>query len=104
MNKNQKTRQSKNIVSTLAIFALAVFGFIFSSNSASAAWAIDANNVTVSYVTISSSAVSTINVSGNWTTTAAFSAGSNNTVTFDAAVAQTITNATTWNNLSIANT
>ena len=83
---------------------LAVFGFIFTSNSASAAWAIDANIVTVSYVTIASSSASTINVSGNWTTTAAFSAGSNNTVIFDAAAAQTITGATTWNNLTILNT
>ena len=45
----------------------------------------------------------TITVSGDWTNSGTFTAGTG-TVTFDGSVAQTITGATTWYNLTIANT
>ncbi len=48
-------------------------------------------------------ASASITVSGNWTTTGTFTHNSS-TVTFDSSSAQTITGATTWNNLTISNT
>jgi filamentous hemagglutinin family protein len=78
-----------------------------SFNNASGTWTLDAtldvnNDLTITAGTLNANGYS-INIGGDWSRSGTFNHG-NNTVTFDGSAAQIITGATTWYNLTIANT